>query len=234
MRIAVSKYDPTTDAAPRLVEGDVEHHEMMSVLEALVDFSNTVEHVNFEYSCKERQCGRCGVMFDGTPCLACVTPIDDGEHTIEPLAGFPVLRDLVVDRGAYDDNVTAAMNRIRIEDCTSEESQAVDFPADVRERIYSMEWCCRCGVCDAGCPAKRDYPDEFAGPAVMLALGYRHLDPFDQGDRVLEAVNAGLFRCYMCGNCDNVCPQDDIAHVELWQTLRDAAGERGLVPRYAQ
>ena len=239
MKLNVQKYNPTADAAPYMVSGEIEYEgkggEKMSVLQALVKFDGEVAPVNFEYACKERMCGRCGVMLDGVPCLACVTPIEDGEHTIAPLEGFPVFRDLIVDREALDDNITNTTNRIRIEDYTEEQvAGGFDFPADVREKMYAIESCCRCGVCNASCPAKQMYPDEYAGPAVMTALAYRHMDPFDQGDRVLEAVSKGLFRCIMCGQCDQNCAQQDIPHLELWQMLRDEAEARGIVPSYAK
>lgn len=234
MKINVQKYDPTVDPAPYMVSGEIEHTEMMSALEALVTFSTTVEHINFEYSCKERMCGRCGIMLDNKPCLACVTPIDDSEHTFTPLKGFPVYRDLIVNRTAYDNRISAVTSRIRIEDYNETQTAAIEFPAKIREDVYAIESCCRCGVCDAGCPAKKQFPDDYVGPGAMTALAYRYLDPFDQGDRVLEAVNNGMFRCLMCGQCDQNCAQQDIHHVELWQMLRDAAKERGLVPSYAK
>lgn len=234
MKIQVQVYDPAVDDAPHVVKGEIEHRDKMTALEALMDFSNQVAYVNFEYSCKQRFCGRCSMMVDGQPCLACVTPIDDGPHVFEPLEGFPIIRDLIVDRTGFDDKISNTINRVRVEDCTEEESRSCDFPADTKERIYSMNWCCRCGVCDAGCPVKKANPDEYVGPAQMLATAFRYLDPYDQGDRVLEAVNNGLFRCMMCGTCDSVCAQDDIKHVEMWQILRDAAKERGLVPSYAK
>jgi heterodisulfide reductase subunit C len=68
----------------------------------------------------------------------------------------------------------------------------------------------------------------------MIAIAYRFLDPLDQGDRVMEAVSNGMYRCIMCGKCDELCVQQDIDHLELWRTLRDAAAKRGIVPSYAK
>lgn len=234
MKLTIQKYDPTVDAAPYNVTGEIEYKDHMSALEALVNFDNEVEHINFEYACKERMCGRCGIMLDGKPCLACVTPIDDAAHTIEPLAGHPVFRDLIVDRTAFDNKITNVTNRIRIEDYSEEGIRTADFPKKIRDLVYAIESCCRCGVCDAGCPAKQQYPDEYVGPAAMTALAYRHLDPFDQGDRVLEAVSKGMYHCIMCGQCDQNCAQQDIPHVELWKMLREEAEKRDIVPSYAK
>ena len=48
---------------------------------------------------------------------------------------------------------------------------------------------------------------KFAGPTQMIAIGLRFYDPYDQGDRVVEAVQNGLFNCIQCGTCLSACPQ---------------------------
>jgi len=233
MKIDVLKYDPAVDAKPYHVTGEVAFREKMTALEALVEFNNGVEAVNLDYSCACRLCGRCAVMLNGTPTLICVTPIEDKDYTYEPLKGFPVVRDLIVDKASFDDKLSGIFNRVRIEPFNEQTVVPASYDPAVRDPLYHMEFCCRCGVCNAGCPAMASFPDEYIGPAGMLAIAYRHLDPLDQGDRVMEAVNNGLYRCIMCGKCDELCQQQDIAHVEAWQMLRDAAVARGIKPSYA-
>lgn len=79
-----------------------------------------------------------------------------------------------------------------------------------------------------GCPARAINPD-YIGPSHMLAVAFRHFDPYDQADRIVEAVQGGLWDCTMCGTCTAHCNQLEIDHLAIWQKLRDAATERGLV-----
>lgn len=234
MKITVTKYNPAVDAAPYVVSGDIEYHENMTALEALVAFHEQIEPVNFDYSCSCRLCGRCAMMVDGVASLACVTPIEDSNHDFAPLEGFPVIRDLVVDKSALDAKLSGIFDRVRIEDFNRQTLIASDYDPSIRQDLYALEFCCRCGVCEAACPVHQMNPAEYIGPTAMLAIAYRHLDPLDQGDRVMEAVNGGLFKCIQCGKCDEVCSQQDISHAKMWTMLRDAAQKRGIVPSYAK
>lgn len=231
MNISIFKYDPSVDAQPYYAKYDVPYKDKMTVLEAITYAHEHGEAVMFDYSCHGRYCGRCSVMLDGEPVLACSTPLTDADHTIEPLRGMRVIRDLIVDRSDFDDRLSKQYQRIRFQPVKEEEID--NFDPAAAAKIYNMVDCTRCGVCNAGCPVFNMSPDKYVGPATMLAIAYRHLDSYDQADRVLEAVNAGLYRCIMCGKCDEVCPRYEIEHVKAWQMLRDAAEERGLKPDYA-
>ena len=126
----------------------------------------------------------------------------------------------------------------RIEAALDEEDlQKFEVEGDVKETAETL-WnntnCMRCGMCNAACPVFQAMPDKYVGPAFMLATYYRHLDPYDQSDRVLEAVSNGLYRCIQCGMCDTVCQRYEIDHASAWKALRKAAEERGLVPKYAK
>ena len=233
MKITVKKYDPSKDAAPYYVSGEIEYREHMSALEALVEFYETVEGVNYDLNCTSAWCGRCAMMLNGEPCLVCVTPVEDAEYVFEPLEGFPVIRDLVVDKNSMHDRICALSERVKLEDFTAETIVPEEFDATTTAQSLALEECCRCGVCTAGCPAKAAHPVEFCGPSEMAAIAYRYLDQLDRGDRVLEAVQHGLYYCIMCGRCDQNCPHAEITHVELWQRLRDEAEARGLKPSYA-
>lgn len=180
----------------------------------------------------QRWCGRCGVLLDGEPALACCTPITDEDHVIEPLAGFTVIRDLVVDRRDLDDRLSTTYRRVRTEDVRPEDVDQFDLTHI--DDLYTTVTCTRCGLCDSACPVHTEMPDQYAGPATMVATAFRYMESYDQGDRVLEAVSNGLYRCIECGRCDEVCPRMEIDHLKLWAMLRTAAEERDLVPSYAR
>lgn len=233
MKISILKYDPASDPAPYYIEHEVPYKDLMTVLEVITWVHEECEPVSFDYSCHGRECGRCSVMLDGSPVLACCTFVDDSDHVIEPLSGMPVIRDLVVNRSEFDRHLSDVYRRVRIEPVREDEVANVQV-AERSEVIYDMSNCTRCGVCQAACPVFDETPGEYVGPAVMLATAYRDLDPYDQGDRVLEAVQNGLYRCILCGRCDEVCPRVEIRHVEAWNRLRAEADERGIKPSYAE
>lgn len=235
MKLTVYKFDPAVDAEPHYVSGDIPFEEHMTGLHAIMRFDEQVAHVNYDHSCRARACGRCAMMLDGRPTLMCTEFLTDEDHTIEPLRGFRVIRDLIVDKSAFDNQLTSIYNRVRVEPFDAE-TIAVDpssFDRDTMMEMYGIEYCCRCGVCNAACPIMAEHFDDFAGPAALLAEAYRYLDPLDSGDRVMEAVNRGLYRCIQCGTCDQVCASSDIEHLKAWQILRAAAEERGIKPSYA-
>ncbi|MBR6527852.1 MAG: 4Fe-4S dicluster domain-containing protein [Lachnospiraceae bacterium] len=235
MKIQIQKYDPAVDAAPYYVTGEVPHKEQMTVLEAVTYFTENCEYIAFDYSCHGRQCGRCAVMMDGVPVMMCCTPITDGDHVIEPLKGHPAMRDLIVDKSEYHDRLSREYVRVRVNPLTNEDVDNFGGQDGSQSgTIWALNRCMRCGVCDAACPTKALKPIEFAGPSTMVAIAFRHLDPYDQGDRVMEAVSKGLYHCIQCGMCDSVCQRFEIDHLGVWQILRDAAEARGLKPNYAQ
>lgn len=234
MKVQVQKYDPSVDEAPYVKEFEVEYHENMTVLEALVQINDEQEPIVFDYSCRGRTCGRCAMALDGEPCLACVTLVrEDGDNLVEPLPGFPVVRDLVVDKTSMTDRIASIMVRQRAFPLELEEVQAPVDPATYA-KIDPLEHCARCGVCVAACPVVEMIGTKnYIGPAGMIAIGLRHYDPFDQGDRIIQAVQNGLWNCSMCGTCDTVCKALEIDHMSVWKDLREAAEKAGLKPENA-
>jgi len=231
MRISIEKYDPSTDAAPRFVDYTVPAEEHMTMLQALQYIDENVEPVAFDYSCRGRACGRCAMMINGKPALACVAPVGaEDSYTVEPLSGHPVIRDLVVDKSALHGRLGKAYKRIRYPQLTQADVLAPVDPIQ-GEHVHFLEFCARCGVCNAGCPVVNDGAggnSRYVGPAQMMATAFRFYDPYDQADRVLEAVQNGLWDCIMCGNCDKVCNALEINHVAIYEDLRAAATARGL------
>lgn len=229
MKVTIQKYDPSVDEKPYFVDFDVEWHENMTLLEALVACNDNCSPVVFDYSCRGRDCGRCAMALNGEPCLACVTLVNaDGENVVTPLPGFPVVRDLVVDKTKVTGRVAKTMIRQRANALTLDEINAPVDPA-IYAKMDPLEHCARCGVCTAACPVVAAMGlKKYAGPTQMIATALRFYDPYDQGDRVVEAVQNGLFNCIQCGKCDEVCKALEIDHLAVWADLRAAAEERGL------
>jgi len=235
MKITVKKYDPTVDAAPHYVDYDVPFKEYMTLLEALVYIDESREPLAFDFSCRGRICGRCAMMLDGIACTACTKGLTDGDHVVEPLERQPVIRDLVVDKTATHDKLSALSVRQWTKQTTWEDIQEPIDPHDAA-MLYAVERCARCLVCQTSCPVVRAAvesagPDDYVGPAGMIAIALRYYDPYDEGDRVLQAVNSGLWNCTLCGTCDAVCPALEIEHVSIWNELREAATARGLTSK---
>lgn len=231
MKLTIYKYDPAVDSAPYYVTHEVPYTDKMTVLEAVVYFNENCEYVAYDYNCHGRLCGRCAIMMDGKPVLMCSTPITDADHTIEPLAGQTVVRDLIVDKSSYHEKLANQYLRIRTEPVREDEIPLQDYEASLT--INQLVTCMRCGMCDAACPIVAMKPTEYAGPATMVALAYRHLDSYDQADRVLESVGKGLYHCIECGMCDEVCQRFEIDHLGIYKMLRKEAEARGLKPSYA-
>lgn len=231
MKITVERFDPALDAAPHQETYEVPWHEYITPLEALMYIHENITPITFDYTCRGGLCGRCTMTVDGEPAFGCIKFLDDADHTLQPLQGFPVISDLIVDKRAAQADLARAYARVRAFPLTEEEvaNETEGFTPEVADRLHMTEYCCRCQACVSGCPGKKLNPS-YAGPSKMVALAYRHLDPYDQGDRVVEAVQNGLWDCLMCGKCDQICENHEIKHLELIQILRDAAEERGLRP----
>jgi len=231
MKITVYKFNPATDAEPYYVSGEVPYTKDMSALHALKLFNENVAQVNYDYSCRGRLCGRCAMMVNGEPTLICTKRLaEDRDYTFEPLPGFPVYRDLIVDKSRAHAKLAQVYERVRIEPIDAATLNTFDMTH--HDDILDMEHCCRCQVCTAGCPVKAIDPS-YIGPSQMLAIAYRHFDPYDQADRLVEAVQGGLWKCTLCGTCDQNCGAIEIEHVEIWKKLRAEAEARGLKPANA-
>jgi succinate dehydrogenase/fumarate reductase-like Fe-S protein len=136
------------------------------------------------------------------------------------------VKDLIVDKGQVQEKIAETYKRVRIAPLTEEDLQTYNM--EDAEELFGIQYCARCQVCTAGCPARQTDPD-YIGPSHMLAVAFRHFDEYDQADRLVEAVQGGLWSCIMCGKCTELCNQLEIDHLAIWQKLRDGATDRGLV-----
>lgn len=233
MKVTIQKYDPTVDSEPYLQDYDVPMSENLTVLKAILYIHENIEPIAFDYSCRGRVCGRCAVMVNGESCTACTKAMKDEDVLIEPLAGFPIVRDLVVDKTRFHDRISGVEQRVRATPISHEEAVAPIDYEKVFNKVDPLEWCARCGCCQSMCPAVNslDKGGNYVGPAAMIGIALRHYDPLDQGDRIVQAVQEGLWNCIMCGKCDEVCPVHEIEHLQTWTELRAEAEKRSLTEK---
>src|SRR5262245_30926556 len=154
--LEVFRYHPDQGAEPWFQTYEVPFRDDWVVLDALNYIKDYVDGtLTFRYSCRMGVCGSCGMMVNGVPKLNCAAFLRDYHPKpirVEPLAHFPVIRDLVVTFEDFLhklDEVKAWM--IPAEPRTVEEGEYLQTPEQLaRYKQFSM--CINCMLCYAACP----------------------------------------------------------------------------------
>ena len=203
IEVEVFRYDPESDIEPRYETFKVPKTTGMTVLEALKFIYDNQAPIAFRYSCRHSLCGTCGVMVNGTPSLACMTKLQP-KVKIEPLTGFPIIRDLVVD---FDNcYIRRLKTRPFLETKGNTELRQDLITTEVVAEYKQFIDCIHCYLCLAACPLTKRYGYKFSGPALLIDLTMQSRDPRDKGDRLGVAVAEGVLLCDQCGKCVEVCP----------------------------
>jgi succinate dehydrogenase / fumarate reductase iron-sulfur subunit len=199
------------------VDEDMSFLEMLDVVnEQLV--ARGEEPIHFDHDCREGICGSCGMMINGIPhgsrskgatCQLHLRSFRDGDRIwIEPwrAATFPVIKDLVVNRSAFDRTI-AAGGFISVRTGSAPEANAVPVPKLASERSFDAAQCIGCGACVAACPN--------ASAMLFTAAKVSHLGLLPQGQpeaaervrRMVAAMDAeGFGNCSNHGACQEACP----------------------------
>jgi fumarate reductase iron-sulfur subunit len=215
--IVISRFDPDKDEDRRTQEYTIPVKPEWKVLDAINYIKDEVDPtVSHRWSCRMAVCGSCGMMVDGKPTLTCKTALSDfGDRVeIEPLANFPVVRDLVVDLDGFMDKFKAVkpwIMRAKDEAAGTDLNEKGTYSQSPEElgvfKQFSM--CINCMLCYSACPVVANEPD-FLGPAA-IALGHRYnMDPRDHGDEVRNQIfrdEGTVFSCSFANECSEVCPK---------------------------
>jgi fumarate reductase iron-sulfur subunit len=233
IRLEVARYRPGQDSEPVFQGYDVPLTADWAVLDGLNYVKDRLDgSLSFRWSCRMGVCGSCGMTVNGEPRLTCgtfLTEYGDGPIRIEPLKGFPVIRDLVVDI----DDFLAKLSSVRpwlIRE--GEELPLTTEYAQTPEQLdaykqYSM--CINCMLCYSACPVYVLNPD-FLGPAAIALAQRYNLDSRDMGDRfdVLNLEEA-VWGCTFVGECTRVCPKH-VDPAEAIQRGKLTAALRSVLP----
>jgi succinate dehydrogenase / fumarate reductase iron-sulfur subunit len=201
------------------VSPDMSFLEMLDIVnEGLIESGH--EPIAFDHDCREGICGTCGVVIDGVPhgpmrstttCQLHMRSFKDGDTiTIEPwrAQGFPVIKDLIVDRGAFD-RIIQAGGFISVSTGSAQDGNVIPVPKDNADRSMDAAQCIGCGACVAACPN--------ASAMLFTAAKVAHLGLLPQGQperyrRVVRMVEQmeeeGFGGCTNIGECSAACPKD--------------------------
>ena len=199
--------------------------EEMSFLEMLDIVNDRLvtegkEPIAFEHDCREGICGSCGMMINGqahgpqkgtATCQLHMRKFADGANIdIEPwrAAAFPVVKDLVVDRSAFD-RIVESGGYITAPTGSAPDANLIPVPKEAADAAFDAAACIGCGACVAACP----------NGSGMLFTGAKvtHLNLLPQGEvesshrarsMVRQHDAEGFGGCTNTGECQQVCPQN--------------------------
>lgn len=207
------------------VSPDMSFLEMLDVLNENLITSDH-EPVAFDYDCREGICGACSLVINGNPhgpqqatttCQLYMREFKDGQELwIEPwrVGAFPVVRDLVVDRSAYD-RILQAGGFISARTGSAPDGNTLPVSKDLADRAFTSATCIGCGACAAACPN--------ASASLFVAAKISHLGLLPQGQpehnarvrMMLAQMDAeGFGYCSNHRECEAACPkQIDIGRI---------------------
>jgi succinate dehydrogenase / fumarate reductase iron-sulfur subunit len=202
----------------RDISSDASFLEMLDVVnEGLIEKGE--EPIAFDSDCREGICGMCSLVINGeahgpeknvTVCQLHMRSFKDGDTIyIEPwrARAFPVIKDLVVDRGAFD-AIQRAGGYITVNVGSAQDANAIPVAKEHADRAFDAATCIGCGACVAACPN---------GSAMLFTSAkLAHLHELPQGQpekarRVLAMVDAmdeaGFGNCTNHYECEAACPK---------------------------
>ncbi len=209
----IFRYDPEKDKAPYYKDYEVTITRTgMMVLDGLNQIKWEQDPtLTYRRSCREGVCGSDGMNINGVNTVSCMSHIEDYNSnvlTIKPLAGFPIIKDLVCD---FEDflNKYYVVKPYLIEKTPPPGRERLQSIED-RKKLDGLYECILCGCCSSSCPSYWADPD-YLGPSAMLNAARYVFDTRDEGsDERLDAVNSvhGVWRCHTILNCISACPKE--------------------------
>jgi succinate dehydrogenase / fumarate reductase iron-sulfur subunit len=201
------------------ISPDMSFLEMLDVVNDRLSAKGE-EPIAFDHDCREGICGACGMMIGGvahgprratTACQLHMRSFKDGDTiTIEPwrASAFPVLRDLMVDRAAFD-QIVAAGGFISVPTGSAQDGNTLPVAKEDSDLAMDAAACIGCGACVAACPN--------ASAMLFTAAKVSHLGLLPQGQperlirvrKMVAAMDAaGFGTCTNHGECEAVCPKE--------------------------
>ncbi len=204
------------------VEGVNPHMSFLEMFDLLNErlIQRDENPIEFDHDCREGICGSCSMMVNGMPhgpmratavCQLHMRHYNDGDTiVVEPwrATAFPIIRDLVVDRGAFD-RIIAAGGYVSVNTGSAQDGNAIPVEKKSSDEAFDYAACIGCGACVAACPN--------ASAALFTSAKIAHLSLYPQGDperrrrvmRMVEQMETENFGdCSNHGECEAACPKE--------------------------
>ncbi len=201
----------------RDISPDMSFLEMLDVVnERLIQDGE--EPIVFDHDCREGICGSCGLMINGqahgpqlgtATCQLHMRKFANGDTImIEPwrAAGFPVIKDLVVDRTAFD-RIIEAGGYITVPTGSAPDANLIPVPKEAADTAFDAAACIGCGACVAACPN--------SAAQLFTAAKVAHLNLLPQGqperwtrvEAMVDTMEEYFGSCTNHGECEKACPK---------------------------
>ncbi len=204
--------------AANQISDEMSFLEMLDVVnEGLIEKGQ--DPIAFDHDCREGICGTCGVVINGRPhgprakttaCQLHMRSFKDGDTlTVEPwrAEAFPVLRDLVVDRGAFD-RIIAAGGFISVPTGSAPDGNALPISKENSDLAMDAAACIGCGACVAACPNASAMLFVSAKISQLALLPQGQPERWDRVRNMVAQMDAeGFGSCTNHGECEAACPK---------------------------
>jgi succinate dehydrogenase / fumarate reductase, iron-sulfur subunit len=209
-----------------------------NVISALMDIQRNpvnkqgikVEPVVWEQGCLEEVCGSCSMLINGKPRQACTAIISviieqtkDNVITLAPFTKFPLVRDLIVDRGVMFDNLKKVSAWIDV-DGTFNRGPGPKISQEKQQIMYSLSTCMTCGCCVEACP-QTGKKSNYVGPQIMAQVRLFNDHPtgkMKKSQRLRPLMEeGGIGDCGNAQNCGPACPKHVPLHSAIATIGRD-------------
>lgn len=211
VRFEIKRFNPEVDKAPYFKSYDVEMDETDRVLDGLTEIRWRLDGtLAFRRSCEHGICGSDAMRINGRNRLACKTLVREvgSQVRVEPILGFPVLRDLIIDQDRFFRNYRRLLPYL-INDDPPPARERLQSPQQ-RARFDDTTKCILCAACTTACPSA--WADQsFVGPAALVQAHRFIFDSRDQGAKERLARLSGrdgAWGCRTIYNCTQACPRD--------------------------
>ena len=198
------------------VSPDMSFLEMLDVLNEQLIMADD-DPVSFDHDCREGICGMCGVMINGkahggqhtTTCQLHMRSFSDGDViVIEPWRSraFPIIKDLAVDRRAFD-RIIQAGGYISAPTGTAPEAHSILVAKKDSDAAFDAATCIGCGACVAACPNGAAQLFTAAKVAHLNLLPQGQAERYARTEAMVERMEEYFGSCTLHGECEAACPK---------------------------
>lgn len=202
----------------RNVKEEMSFLEMLDMVnEELVEAGE--EPIAFEHDCREGICGSCGQMINGVPhgpqrgtatCQLHMRTFADGDTiVVEPwrAAGFPIIKDLVVDRSALD-TIIEAGGYVTVSTGSAPDANLIPVPKETSDLAMDAASCIACGACVAACPNGAAQLFTAAKIAHLNLLPQGQPERYQRTEAMVDTMEDFFGSCTNMGECSTACPKE--------------------------